>query len=374
MSAQALLAAARRGDLDATSLVWRSGLPDWQSFGSVLGELGELGIAPIATDPPVRGPTAAGFAASPAPRDDVIYAGFLRRWVALLIDTLIIGVPVVALYSLFVLLLPGSAGADDAAGPFAYLLWLLAAPLYFAGMECSAKQATFGKQAMGIKVTDLDGRRLGVGRALGRWAAAALSHATLYLGFLMAGFTERKQALHDLIAGTLVVDRQAFTDEPARQHRGRRGSVIALLVVLAIAVPAIGLLAAIALPSYQDYTLRAKVMSALAQARSLQVAVTESTMTTGHCPHNRDDDFREPAGYANGTVAAIVLDADENGRCRIDVQLAAPEAAIDGHHLRLTMTVATPGAMPQWECRTDLPARLSGSGCTSGLRPAHVAP
>ena len=72
-------------------------------------------------------------------------------------------------------------------------------------MESSAKQATVGKMALGIIVTDLDGRRIGFGRATGRYFAKILSALTLGIGFLMAGFTERKQALHDMVASCLVV-------------------------------------------------------------------------------------------------------------------------------------------------------------------------
>jgi uncharacterized RDD family membrane protein YckC len=54
-------------------------------------------------------------------------------------------------------------------------------------------------------VTDLEGRRIGFGRATGRYFAKILSSLTLFIGYLMAGFTEKKQALHDMIAGTLVL-------------------------------------------------------------------------------------------------------------------------------------------------------------------------
>ena len=77
--------------------------------------------------------------------------------------------------------------------------------LYFALMESSSKQATLGKMALGIRVTDVNGNRIGFGRATGRHFAKILSGLILGIGFLMAAFTEKKQALHDMIAGTLVV-------------------------------------------------------------------------------------------------------------------------------------------------------------------------
>ena len=77
--------------------------------------------------------------------------------------------------------------------------------LYWSLMESSAKQATLGKMALGIKVTDLNGNRIGFGKATGRFFGKILSGIILDIGFIMAGFTEKKQGLHDMIAGTLVV-------------------------------------------------------------------------------------------------------------------------------------------------------------------------
>jgi len=77
--------------------------------------------------------------------------------------------------------------------------------LYYALLESSAWQATLGKKALGLEVTDLEGRRISFGRATGRFFAKMISALILWIGFIMAGFTEKKQALHDMIAGTLVI-------------------------------------------------------------------------------------------------------------------------------------------------------------------------
>ena len=77
--------------------------------------------------------------------------------------------------------------------------------LYFALLESSAKQGTLGKMALGIRVTDLDGNRISFGRATGRYFAKFISAIILYIGFIMAAFTAKKQALHDIIASTLVI-------------------------------------------------------------------------------------------------------------------------------------------------------------------------
>jgi uncharacterized RDD family membrane protein YckC len=72
-------------------------------------------------------------------------------------------------------------------------------------MESSAWQATLGKKILGLKVTDLSGNRITFARASGRFFGKILSGMILGIGFLMAGFTARKQALHDILAGCLVL-------------------------------------------------------------------------------------------------------------------------------------------------------------------------
>ena len=78
--------------------------------------------------------------------------------------------------------------------------------LYYAGMESSEHQGTLGKMALGLLVTDMEGQRVTFGRASGRyWAKLITGMVPLYIGFIMAGFTEKKQALHDMIASCLVL-------------------------------------------------------------------------------------------------------------------------------------------------------------------------
>jgi uncharacterized RDD family membrane protein YckC len=77
--------------------------------------------------------------------------------------------------------------------------------LYYAIFESSSWQATLGKKALGLEVTDLAGNRISFGRATGRFFAKIISTLILFIGYIMAGFTEKKQALHDILAGTLVI-------------------------------------------------------------------------------------------------------------------------------------------------------------------------
>ena len=90
-------------------------------------------------------------------------------------------------------------------GVLGAVLAVFAGWLYFALMESSASQATIGKTACGLRVTDESGRRISFGRATGRYFAKIVSALIFLIGFMMVGWTRRKQGLHDLIAGTLVV-------------------------------------------------------------------------------------------------------------------------------------------------------------------------
>lgn len=131
------------------------------------------------------------------------YAGFWIRVVAYIIDLL----PLLAIGITLALLFGDpivdadptpSLGVSDFAG-------LIIGIAYFVGFESSSWQATPGKRALGLIVTDADGRRISPARALGRYFGKILSGLILMIGYIMIAFTERKQGLHDFLAGTLVV-------------------------------------------------------------------------------------------------------------------------------------------------------------------------
>ncbi len=126
------------------------------------------------------------------------YAGFLRRLVAYLVDVLIF-------YIFFFVLGLIFGGAGGGGQEIFGIIALVAAWLYFALMESSERQATLGKMAISIKVTNLEGDRISFGRATGRYFAKILSGIILLIGYIMAAFTAKKQGLHDMLAGTLVV-------------------------------------------------------------------------------------------------------------------------------------------------------------------------
>ena len=78
---------------------------------------------------------------------------------------------------------------------------------YFVLLESSRRQATIGKRILGIKVGDSEGKRISIGKATLRLFGKWLSGQILLVGYLMAFFTEKKQALHDFLAGTFVFEK-----------------------------------------------------------------------------------------------------------------------------------------------------------------------
>ena len=158
------------------------------------------------------GSTETGWGA--APNVQVAYAGFWLRAIAYVIDNLILGFVLGNLLLRPLMGRPGGIPADDPWYLFEnsspqitalMLLFLMGNWVYFSLCESSRWQATIGKKVLGLLVVDLNGQRLSFARASGRFFAKILSSMTLLVGFLMAGFTKKKQALHDMVAGCLVI-------------------------------------------------------------------------------------------------------------------------------------------------------------------------
>jgi uncharacterized RDD family membrane protein YckC len=130
------------------------------------------------------------------------------------------------------------------------LVGWLAGAIYEIGLQCSEFQATIGKLAVGIKVTDRDGRRLTLLRSVGRYFAEVLSALSLAVGYVMAGFTPRRQALHDVLAGTLVVRREVTPEILAEVPEAPRLSVFSRVGLVLLGVLWIGLIVVAALTGF----------------------------------------------------------------------------------------------------------------------------
>jgi len=143
----------------------------------------------------------------------VQYAGFWLRFVAAIVDGILVQIISGILGGIAGVIIGaaarGAGGNQNGIIVFAqivgFIIGLLTGWLYSALQESSEKQATIGKKMLSLKVTDLDGNRISFLRATGRHFGKIISSVVLLIGYIMAGFTEKKQALHDIMAGTLVV-------------------------------------------------------------------------------------------------------------------------------------------------------------------------
>lgn len=156
-----------------------------------------------------------------------LYAGFWIRVGAYLIDSIILGIPLWILTSIIFFIFLGTSdlfyymmydstyvysdaellsfmGSYYAALILTIILNFIVAVAYFAGLHSSKWQATIGKKLLKLNVTDMNGNKISFWRAFGRYAAMAFLSGIFCIGYIMVAFTEKKQGLHDMIAGTIV--------------------------------------------------------------------------------------------------------------------------------------------------------------------------
>lgn len=245
------------------------------------------------------------------PEGNIVNAGFWRRVAAYMLDSIILSVAALIFFALI-------AGlgwmASDSPGLAFFILFLgyvgliVGMWLYFAKFESGPKQATPGKQVMGIKVTDDKGNRIGFGRATGRFFGKIVSGMIFNIGYMMAGFTGRKQALHDMMAGCCVVFREVQPGRPmptARPKMPWYGWVLNCL-------PILGMVIMFASWGY--------VMSQFMGMASSEMSMAESEMP--------DMDMSELADLANSASSSSGVDADEAAAVRAGmtaVYMAATE-------------------------------------------------
>jgi uncharacterized RDD family membrane protein YckC len=191
-------------------------LPEGASFCAPCGHpVSVAQLGPVYVPPSVLPPQEilAQPAQGAAPTRQV-YAGFWLRAVAFLIDTIILSFTFAMASSLSpspLIIFPDPNAQLWMAIPqltvAGFLFLFLMMWMYYAAFEASAWQATPGKRVMKLYVTDLSGHPVTFGRASMRYFGRKISELTFLVGYILAGFTERKQALHDLIAGCLVLRR-----------------------------------------------------------------------------------------------------------------------------------------------------------------------
>ncbi|HET9034190.1 MAG TPA: RDD family protein [Dokdonella sp.] len=274
----------------------------------------------------------------PLPAGDAIHAGFWRRCAAWLIDNLLLFIP-----SVIVLMIP----------ILGYLIYFAGRWAYFAMMESSPAQATLGKRAMGIIATDGKGRRLSLGQASGRYFAGAISYITLYIGYALAGWTSRKQALHDLIADTCVVFETVRPGEPLPTERPPMPWYGWAANCVLLAVFPIAILAAIAVPAYQDYTMRARLQSTFIATSAVKLGVAESIFSNNTCQGTNP--------FSDDPLVESIRISGEPPACVITLTLAsdsATPAALRGQTIEWQHT-----ADGAWNCISTITPKYLPADC-----------
>lgn len=172
------------------------------------------------------------------------YAGFWERFAAASIDTCIGGMANLLIGFVFGLILTtgGVNVAGTRAQAFCYLLGIAVMVFYYSLMESGNKRATFGKEWLGLEVTDSNFNQISLGQGVGRYFGRWLSALLMGLGYFMQPFTSKKQTLHDIMSGTVVV----------RGVNGKSGMTIFVYALLSFIVLCL-LFAAIAAINHSTY-------------------------------------------------------------------------------------------------------------------------
>lgn len=208
----------------------RAGFSEDEARDMVNTALGAAGasVAPVMSPPaqaaPYPGPPISPPPYMPpatAPSQEVVrditheyanYAGFWIRFLALFIDNIIISFAMLPFN--MVLQFSGLSSAAKGQPPampsvstlLLYVVIAVVIPwLYFSLQESSAKMSTIGKRVCGLVVTDLNGQQISFGKATARFLVSNISYLTLGIGFVIAAFTQKRQTLHDIMVGTVVI-------------------------------------------------------------------------------------------------------------------------------------------------------------------------
>ena len=294
------------------------------------------------------------------PAGETIHAGFWRRVAAYFIDGFIVGILawIVGIVLILGVAATGGVSAMIAATMVNYIVMIAIYWLYFALQESSPAQATLGKRAFGLKVTDDHAHRISFARATGRFFGKFVSSFILGIGYALAGLTERKQALHDMMASTFVVFRDVEPGQPLPSTRPPMPWYGWVINILFMTVVPLGIVAAIALPAYQEYVIRAQAMSGMMAAEPAKTAVATFYAAQNRCPESNEE-----AGLGSTAVAGgYVSDVSIKPECRVVVTFAGTNAVnmqLRGQQIELT---ATPdGGNLVWTCSAD--------GIPSGMLP-----
>jgi len=205
------------------------------------------------------------------------YAGFWSRFAAAFIDVLIVGL--ISFPALFIsewlMEVLGYSEVIEAMTWEIDLPYLAISAAYFVLMESGEKGATFGKRLVKIRVLDIHGNRIGKGRAFARWAGHALSYITLCIGFLIQPLTAKKQALHDMVAGTVIVKTEK-----------KRGAVATLIIaaIVFFVMAIVGMAVVDTFSAQEGYRKKAKLSKVVSALDPIKTALAMYYQENGYFP------------------------------------------------------------------------------------------
>lgn len=285
----------------------------------------------------------------------LIYAGFWLRFYAALLDLLVLGAGITLVLSLSIMLI-AYTGRDDLLRN-AEILWLslglvISVSLaYTILLESGARGATLGKRWMNIKLLDSNGDRLTLSRSVGRLLARLVSFLPALLGFLIQPFTPRKQALHDLLAGTIVV----------RSGNSNKIPIIATLLVLfyLLLLPVLAIVATTGRPFFRQIILKAQLDRGLQTGINATQAVENFYLKNGRVPTVIDD--AAPNISLSPQLAGIVIN-QTNGEISVSFSAIAGKP-LANKHLLFSATMKADRSI-SWKCSSrDIDKRILPATC-----------
>ena len=193
------------------------------------------------------------------------YAGFWKRFAACVIDQIILFIASFCVGLVVGLVYGVVFQPPKGAWLLGNVIGIIMTWLYFAWLESSPKQATPGKMMFGIKVTDMNGNRISFGNASGRHFGKILSCLMLFVGYIMAAFTPKKQGLHDIFAGCLVVN--------TKNTSAGMTIVVVIIAALGMMLPILGIASAALFPALIEATRRANMHAMASRAKDIYIAI-----------------------------------------------------------------------------------------------------
>ena len=316
VAASVMKAAYERGELGPGSLVWNIDLQQWQSLSAHAAELG-INLPPVAR-PMLNG-------------RQIKYANFFHRWAALMIDQWLLSLTTLAVVSGIAAAVYFLAGVSFEKNPdtiaivmmsslFAYvLLYIGLSGAYHVYSETSSRRGSWGKQYLGLVVSTDQGDPLDKSTAALRWVSAALSHLSQNIGFLIAAFTEKRQALHDFLAHTLVLERDDAST-PLPINRNKRAIIT---LVIGILIMPLVMAAAIMIPMFhfikqQEQAELARHQKMAALVLPIQRAISKRVAIDQNCLSHDDAEMQQLVQPLKPMTSELYVGLSSNGEsCEI---------------------------------------------------------